>query len=137
MQKASAAMRQEVLQNMVLQFKKAELKDAADSVLRAALACGKISDHQIRSSFGVGHQRLVECVSITLNYNEWANNIQNPKYSFCMSLSRVSNRRLVLHVHTSGNVNMFWKGDLLINERRMLPRQRQMTCGHSISTAST
>ena len=56
-QKASAAMGEEVLQNMVLQFKKAELKEAADSVLRAALACGKISDHQIRSSFGVGHQR--------------------------------------------------------------------------------
>ena len=35
MQKASAAMGEEVLQNMVLQFKKAELKEAADSVLRA------------------------------------------------------------------------------------------------------
>mmetsp|Transcript_83791 Transcript_83791/g.147557 ORF Transcript_83791/g.147557 Transcript_83791/m.147557 type:complete len:96 (-) Transcript_83791:3-290(-) len=48
--RAALAMGEEVLQNMVLQFKKAESKEAADGVLRAALAFRKISDHQIRSS---------------------------------------------------------------------------------------
>jgi hypothetical protein len=57
-EKASAALGGDVLQNLIAQYKKAEGKDAADGILRGALALGKISDHQFRSAFGVGPQRL-------------------------------------------------------------------------------
>ena len=49
MKEAAAAMGEDVLLNMVLQFTNAESKEPADGVLRGALVLYKISGHQPRS----------------------------------------------------------------------------------------
>ena len=56
--KAAKAVGVDVLKNLKNQFDAAKTKDEGDAVLKATLALGKLSEHEIHSAFNVGAHRL-------------------------------------------------------------------------------